>query len=48
MPEGPSIVILREAVERLQLAGQMIQSVEGNSKIDKHLLPGQTVLSFRS
>jgi len=48
MPEGPSIVILREAVEHLQLAGQKIQSVEGNSKIDKDLLPGQTVLSFRS
>lgn len=48
MPEGPSIVILREAVEHLKLAGQKIQSVEGNSKIDQHLLPGQTVLSFRS
>lgn len=48
MPEGPSIVILRETVERLQLAGQKIQSVEGNSKIDQDRLPGQTVLSFRS
>lgn len=48
MPEGPSIVILREAVEALHLEGQQIQAVEGNSKIDQHILPGQTVLSFRS
>jgi len=48
MPEGPSIVILREAVESLHLEGQQICAVEGNSKIDQHVLPGQTVLSFRS
>ncbi|MGK6352844.1 DNA-formamidopyrimidine glycosylase family protein [Parapedobacter sp. DT-150] len=48
MPEGPSIVILREAVASLHLEGEKIRSVEGNSKIDQQLLPGQTVLGFRS
>ena len=48
MPEGPSIVILREAVEALRLEGKKIRSVEGNSKIDQQLLVGQTVQSFRS
>jgi len=48
MPEGPSIVILREAVEALHLEGKKIRSVEGNSKIDQQLLQGQTVLEFRS
>lgn len=48
MPEGPSIVILKEAVEGLQLAGQKILAVEGNSKVDLKRLAGQTVSSFRS
>ncbi len=48
MPEGPSIVILREAVEALHLEGKKILGIQGNSKIDQHLLKGQTVQSFRS
>jgi len=48
MPEGPSIVILREAVAALRLEGQKIHAVTGNSKIDQQALLGQTVLSFRS
>ncbi|MFC3199265.1 DNA-formamidopyrimidine glycosylase family protein [Parapedobacter deserti] len=48
MPEGPSIVILREAVESLHLEGQKIHAVAGNSKINQQVLPGQTVLRFRS
>ncbi|MBK1442304.1 endonuclease [Parapedobacter sp. ISTM3] len=48
MPEGPSIVILKEAVLSLHLEGQPIRAVSGNSKIDQHVLPGQIVLSFRS
>ncbi|PST81807.1 endonuclease [Pedobacter yulinensis] len=48
MPEGPSIVILQEAVEELHLEGKKILAVEGNSKVDQSLLEGQQVESFRS
>ncbi len=48
MPEGPSIVILREAVEALHLEGKRIISVTGNSKIDLHRLEAQKVIGFRS
>lgn len=48
MPEGPSIVILREAVEALHLEGKKIIQATGNSKIDKDLLQGSKVLHFRS
>lgn len=48
MPEGPSIVILREAIEELGLKGKVIRHVEGNSKIDKDRLIGQKVTDFRS
>lgn len=46
MPEGPSIVILKEEV--LQFTGKKILSVEGNSKIDKNRLLNQKVISFNS
>lgn len=46
MPEGPSIVILKE--EAQQFTGQKIISVAGNSKIDQSRLADQTVLSFKS
>ena len=36
MPEGPSIVILKEAVEAF--AGKAILKVSGNSKIDQQRL----------
>ncbi|MBU0811810.1 MAG: endonuclease [Gammaproteobacteria bacterium] len=46
MPEGPSIVILREEVSAF--TGKPIERVEGSAKIDKARLVGQTVRSFRS
>lgn len=46
MPEGPSIVILRE--EAAAFAGQTIRRAEGNAKIDLHRLTGQPVLALRS
>ena len=46
MPEGPSIVILRELVARF--TGQVILRAEGNTKIDKDRLTGQPVDAFRS
>jgi endonuclease-8 len=46
MPEGPSIVILRE--EAAHFAGHTILRAEGNAKIDMQRLPGQGVRSIRS
>lgn len=46
MPEGPSIVILKEEVQRF--TGEKIVAVEGNSKIDQNRLLNQTVLAFKS
>ncbi|MFL5746374.1 MAG: DNA-formamidopyrimidine glycosylase family protein [Niastella sp.] len=47
MPEGPSIIILREAVQ--QFKGKKILSASGNTHaIDKEALVNQTVIDFKS
>ena len=46
MPEGPSIVLLKEAAQ--QFAGQKIIAVSGDSKIDHSLLLNKKVLTFNS
>ncbi|MDQ6890824.1 MAG: endonuclease [Bacteroidota bacterium] len=46
MPEGPSIVILKEAVQ--QFKGKKIGSVEGNSKLDIQRMSGQKIVDFKS
>jgi endonuclease-8 len=46
MPEGPSIVILREAVQ--QFTGKTVISVSGNSKIEKSRLVNKKINSFKS
>ena len=46
MPEGPSIVILKEEVT--QFTGKKVLEVSGNSKIDQERLLNQKVLEFRS
>ena len=46
MPEGPSIVILKEELQ--QFAGKKILSVSGNSKIDLERLKNKTVIAFKS
>ncbi|MCQ4321232.1 hypothetical protein NA637_13850 [Pseudomonas stutzeri] len=45
MPEGPSIVILREEVAAF--TGKSIERAEGSAKLDKARLVGRTVRSFR-
>ena len=45
MPEGPSIVSMREEVSAF--TGKPIERAEGSAKIDKARLAGQTVRSFR-
>jgi len=46
MPEGPSIVILKE--EARGLVGRRIVAVEGNTRIDKERLVGQRIVALRS
>jgi len=46
MPEGPSIVILKD--EAQSLVGRRIVAVEGNTRIDKERLVGQRIVALRS
>lgn len=46
MPEGPSIVILKD--EARGLVGQRIVTVEGNTKIAKERLVGERIVALRS
>jgi len=46
MPEGPSIVILRESVQLFR--GKKITGVSGNSKVDIQRLDGKKILDFRT
>ncbi|WP_431212414.1 DNA-formamidopyrimidine glycosylase family protein [Puia sp. P3] len=46
MPEGPSIVILKEQVAAF--SGKLILSATGNTKVDKDIMTGQKVLAFSS
>ncbi len=46
MPEGPSIVILKEAVQSFK--GKKVLSVSGNSKIDYQQLQNKTITDFKS
>lgn len=46
MPEGPSIVILKEAVQ--SFVGQKVIAVSGNTKIDKERMAGKKIVDFKS
>ncbi len=46
MPEGPSIVILKELVQ--QFTGKKVLEVNGNTKIDKERLLHKNILEFKS
>ena len=46
MPEGPSLVILRE--QAAAFAGKTIARVEGNTSIDKDRLVGQRIVALRT
>ncbi len=45
MPEGPSIVILREAAARFR--GQTVRQVTGNSSLDLGRMQGRPVVALR-
>ena len=46
MPEGPSIVILRE--EAQHLVGKRVVAVEGNTTIDKERIVGERIVALKS
>ena len=46
MPEGPSIVILKEQVQ--SFTGKKILEATGNAKMDKTMLAGKKVIAFKS
>jgi endonuclease VIII len=46
MPEGPSIVILREAAARFR--GKTVREVSGNSKLDLTRMQARRIMSIRS
>jgi len=46
MPEGPSIIIVKEEVQ--SFIGKKILKVEGNSKLDIQRLSGQKIIDFKS
>lgn len=46
MPEGPSIIILKELVQPFN--GKKIIEVEGNSKLNIEQIAGQTITDFKS
>lgn len=48
MPEGPSIIILKEIVDALELKGQYVKGVSGNTKIDSERMLNQQILDFKS
>jgi endonuclease-8 len=48
MPEGPSIVILREQVQELQLEGTEVLQVSGNTSIDSSRMLGKRIIAFKS
>lgn len=48
MPEGPSIVILRELIKPLHLEGRQIIAVHGDTSIAKERMLDQKVVAFKS
>ena len=46
MPEGPTIVILKEEVSAFK--GRKVIAVEGNSKLDIQRMAGKTIVDFKS
>ena len=46
MPEGPSIILVKEAVAKFN--GKKIITVSGNSKIDQSILVDKKIIAFKS
>lgn len=48
MPEGPYLVILKEAVEELHIKGEKIDDADGNCQIDLERIVDQKIIDFRT
>lgn len=48
MPEGPSILILKELVQDLKLEGYQVMEVGGNTTINKGRMQNQKIVAFKS
>ncbi len=48
MPEGPSLVILREAIEALKLEGHKVLEVTGTTPLAKERMVGEKVIAFKT
>jgi endonuclease-8 len=48
MPEGPSIVILKEQIAPLHLEGEKVIALTGNTTIGKERMLNQKVIAFKS
>ncbi|MBO8854998.1 endonuclease, partial [Staphylococcus aureus] len=46
MPEGPSIVILKEEAQEFE--GQKVSAAEGNSKVDVTRAEGKKILALKT
>lgn len=46
MPEGPSILLMKEDLDKFE--GQKVLSVRGNTKSDKEILVGKTLLKVKT
>ncbi|MEP7251635.1 MAG: DNA-formamidopyrimidine glycosylase family protein [Ginsengibacter sp.] len=46
MPEGPSIIILKEAIQKFK--GKKILQAEGNAKLDIERMSGQKIIDFKT
>lgn len=48
MPEGPSLVILKELVAAQHLEGKVVKEVVGTTDLDKQRMVGEKVLAFKT
>ena len=48
MPEGPSLVILRELVEELNLEGKKVLEVTGTTELNKERMEQQKIVAFKT
>ncbi|RZL16048.1 MAG: endonuclease [Pedobacter sp.] len=48
MPEGPSILILKEKLENLHIKGYTLLGTGGNAKIDYHKIEDKKLVTFKS
>ncbi|MES2826981.1 MAG: DNA-formamidopyrimidine glycosylase family protein [Bacteroidota bacterium] len=48
MPEGPSLLILKEKIKALKLEGHTVEAASGNADVDMDRLPGKKVTGIKT